>query len=84
MRQLVAFLETIRIRSTKKEYYRMSFFAKLHKAEIASLDTILGVASEDEAPQFTEEEDKAMEDRALALLEERKKAASVRRSINKN
>ena len=62
----------------------MSFFAKLHKAEIASLDEILGVASEDEEAQFTEEHDKAMEARALALLEERKKAASVGRSINQN
>lgn len=77
MRQVVAFIEKIRIRSTTREYYRMSFFAKLHKAEIASLDEILGVASEDEASQFTEEHDKAMEARALALLEERKKAASV-------
>lgn len=84
MRQLKAFMEKIRIRTVTEEYYHRNFFAQLHRAEMPSLDSILGVASEDEETPFDERSDKELEARALALLEERKKAASVGRSLNKN
>lgn len=48
-----------------------------------SLESILGVASEDET-EFSEAENTAMEAHALKLFEEKQRAASVRRSINQN
>lgn len=83
MRQLVAFLDRIHVRNSTEKYYQMKFDASLNGAELtASLDDFLGVASEESA--FDEETDKALEQQALVLLEERKRAASVRRSLNKN
>jgi hypothetical protein len=78
MRQLVEFLKHIHRRNTKKEYYRMAFFAKLHKAEIAPLDEVLGVTSESTRSEFDDYTNKELEERALALLRERRAMANVR------
>lgn len=83
MRQLVCFMEKIRVRTTTKEYYHFKFLASLQRVEMPSLESILGVASEDET-EFSEAENTAMEAHALKLFEEKQRAASVRRSINQN
>lgn len=77
MRQLHSFLHHIHLRNTKKEYYKMKFQASLHRAEIAPLDEILGVSSEEEPSPFNPSEDKAMEERALKMFEERKRKLGV-------
>lgn len=72
MRQLWAFLDKIRVRTLTQEYNRTAILCKFHNAEICSLDEILGVSSDEEdETNFGEQ----FEKRALALLEERRKAA---------
>lgn len=71
MRQLVAFVDRIRRRNVTEEYYHRNFFAQLHGVEMPSLDSILGVASNEESP-FDTKTDEYLEKRALALLHEAK------------
>lgn len=73
MRQLDSFLKAIHIRTTKEEYYRMAFFASLHRVEIKPLEEVLGVESEIEDP-FDDETRDALDKRALQLLAERQEA----------
>lgn len=78
MRQLVAFLEKIRVRTNTEEYYHRKFFAQLHGAEMPFLEEVLGVASEDEENSFNEQTNKELDERALRLLEERRAQAKCR------
>lgn len=71
MRQLVHFLELIRIRITTKEYYYFLFFAKLNHAEIPPLEDILGVSSNEDESAFDEKTDKILEEHAKNLLREK-------------
>lgn len=75
MRQLVSFLDKIRVRGITKEYYQMKFHASLHRAEIAPLEEILGVPSKEK--QFDKETDEALNQRALQILKERKAMRNV-------
>jgi hypothetical protein len=76
MRQLVAFLEKIHVRNTKKEYYRSALLCKLNHAEIAPLEEILGVAYTEET-EFDSETDKQMEAHAKALLAQKRAMKNV-------
>lgn len=70
MRQLVAFLERIHVRTTKKEYYRAALLCKLHHAEIAPLAEILRVGS---SQGFDESTDRFLMERAQKRLEEQQR-----------
>lgn len=54
----------------------MAFHAKLHRAEIAPIEEILGVALEQES-SFDERSDKQMDERAEKLLAERRAMRNV-------
>lgn len=71
MRQLLHLLDKIRVRNTTEAYYRDAFLAKLHHAEIAPLEQILGVSSSQGQP-FDPQVDKAMDEHAQKLLREKK------------
>lgn len=77
MRQLVEFLRCIRRRRTTNEYYHLSFFAKLHNAEMTPLESILGVDLEETENKFDTESEAALEKRALQLLHERRQMALI-------
>lgn len=70
MRQLQSFLHAIYVRNTTNNYNEAALHAKLHGAEIASLESVLDVASEEEP--FDEKTDKFLEERAKQILEERR------------
>lgn len=73
MRQLVALVRAIHVRNTKKEYYRSKFMASLHRAEIPSLNEVLGVQSEEEeTSNFDKETDAFLERRAFEMLKEKR------------
>lgn len=75
MRQVWAFLEKIRVRKTTEEYYHLAFFAKLHRAEMASLEEVLQVGSNESA--FDSKTDDYLEQHAKKLLEKKKAMRNV-------
>lgn len=67
----MGFLEAIRIRNTTNKYYDFKFHASLHKAEMASLDEVLGVDLVEESA-FDERTEAEMDKIALKLLEQKR------------
>jgi hypothetical protein len=78
MRQLVSFVEAIRKRNTTNEYHRIAVHVKLAGGEMPTLESVLGVGSEEpiiDAENF---------DLAAAKLLEKMKRDGARRTSNKN
>ncbi len=75
MRQLIAFANAAKRRRITESYYDWNFHAKLQGAEMASLDSVLGVDLGN--TEFTPEVDKALENQAQKLLREKKAMANV-------